>query len=202
MAYIDYSKTCDNWNVEHNHKLRTVIDLLLNHGKIKQVNAKPMVLQYIDSELSSDTSDTSDTTVKADQNKVTLFVSDTSDTPVKTSPNMVASSTFDTSDVSDLPLSNIKMLADVKTDEQYHHDTSDTSDTSDHYSISTNSIVLLSDHMGDGENQIHSNITDVSNTTRNRQDDLQKSPKIFRLGRSDTWACKNCKQKGGHTLYA
>ena len=38
----------DNWNVEHNHKLRTVIDLLLNHGKIKQVNAKPMVLQYID----------------------------------------------------------------------------------------------------------------------------------------------------------
>ena len=62
---------------------------------------------------------------------------------------MVASSTFDTSDVSDLPLSNIKMLADVKTDEQYHHDTSDTSDTSDHYSISTNSIVLLSDHMGD-----------------------------------------------------
>ncbi|MGA9845176.1 MAG: AAA family ATPase, partial [Nitrososphaeraceae archaeon] len=55
----------DNWNVEHNHKLRTVIDLLLNHGKIKQVNVKPMVLQYIDSELSSDTSDLSDTTVKA-----------------------------------------------------------------------------------------------------------------------------------------
>ena len=40
----------EKWNVEHNHKLRTVIDLLLNHGKIKQVNAKPMVLQYIDEE--------------------------------------------------------------------------------------------------------------------------------------------------------
>jgi hypothetical protein len=191
-----------NCNVEHNHKLRTVIDLLLNHGKIKQVNAKPMVLQYIDSELSSDPSDISDTTVKADQNKVISFASDSSDisdTPVKTGPNMVASFTSDISDIShisDSPLSNIKMLADVKTDEQNHHDASDTSDLSDHYSISTNSIVLSSDHAGDGENQIQSNITDVSNTTRNRQDDLQKSAKIFRLGRSDTWACENCKQKG------
>ena len=60
-----------------------------------------MVLQYIDSEISSDTSDISDTPVKADQNKVTLSVSDTSDTPVKTGPNKVASFTFDISDISD-----------------------------------------------------------------------------------------------------
>ena len=57
--------------------------------------------------------------------------------------------------------------------------------------------MLSSDHAGYGENQIQSNITDVSNTTSNRQDDLkQNSPMIFRLGRSDTWACENCKQKG------
>ena len=109
----------------------------------------------------------------------------------------------DTSDLSDSPLSNIKMLADVKTDEQYHHDASDTSDTSDasdHYSISTNSIVLSSDHVDYGENQIQSNITDVSNTTRNRQDDLQKSPKIFRLGRLILGPARIVNKRGTYTI--
>jgi hypothetical protein len=107
----------DNWNVEHNHKLRTVIDLLLNHGKIKQVNAKPMVLQYIDSELSSDTSDLSDTTVKANQNKAASFTSDISD-------------------ISDSTSSNMKMMVDVTTDERNHR-ASDTSDLSDIYDATT-----------------------------------------------------------------
>jgi hypothetical protein len=91
------------------------------------------------------TTDLSDTTVKADQNKVISFASDISD-------------------ISDSTSSNIKMLADVTTDKQNHR----ASDISDTYDV-----------------------------TSNRQGDLkQNSPMIFRLGRSDTWACENCKQKG------
>ena len=65
------------------------------------------------SEISSDSSDISDTPVKANQNKVASFTSDISD-------------------ISDSTSSNMKMMADVTTDEQNHR-ASDTSDLSDIY---------------------------------------------------------------------
>jgi hypothetical protein len=97
-------------NLEHNHKLRSVIDMLLNHAKIKLVRSKPMVLQYFD-EVSSDASDIYDTTVQAGQNKVT-------------------DPTSDVSDISDGILNNMMALDYVTTPEQ-NHKLSDISDISD-----------------------------------------------------------------------
>ena len=102
-------------------------------------------VQYIDKEILSDLSDISDTPVKANQNKAASFISDVSD-------------------VSDSTSSNMKMMADVTTDEQNHR-ASDTSDISD----ATTDLQFNSE---------------------------QESRNIFRLGRSDTWACELCKQKG------
>jgi MoxR-like ATPase len=53
----------DKFDMEHNHKIKPIIDMLLNyHGKnIKVVNMKPMVLQYIDDNNSvSDITDVTD----------------------------------------------------------------------------------------------------------------------------------------------
>jgi DNA replicative helicase MCM subunit Mcm2 (Cdc46/Mcm family) len=126
-------------NLEHNHKLRSVIDMLLNHAKIKLVRSKPMVLQYF-GEVTSDISDISDTTIKADQNNV-------------------AKSTTDLSDVYDATLAGNNKSANVMT--------------------------LLSD------------ASDISDTIAGPQiSPEQESRNIFRLGRSDTWACELCKQKG------
>ena len=36
-----------NWSQRHNWKLRTVIDMLLNHDKVKQVSTRPLILQWI-----------------------------------------------------------------------------------------------------------------------------------------------------------
>jgi DNA replicative helicase MCM subunit Mcm2 (Cdc46/Mcm family) len=131
-------------NIEHNHKLRSVIDMLLNHAKIKLVRAKPMVLQYFD-EASSDTSDIYDTTFKASQN------------------NVIQSKT-DASDISDTTSANMNTLPAFMTEDKNHRpsDLSDTYDTA-------------------ADLQFNSN---------------QEPRNIFRLGHSDTWACKLCRQKG------
>jgi DNA replicative helicase MCM subunit Mcm2 (Cdc46/Mcm family) len=47
------------YNIRDNHKLRVVVDMLLNHGSIRQIQDKPIVIQWL-----SDTSDISDTKTK------------------------------------------------------------------------------------------------------------------------------------------
>ena len=49
------------WSIDSNHKVRTVVDLLLNHENIKRTQGRPMVLQWVDSTTTySDYSDYSD----------------------------------------------------------------------------------------------------------------------------------------------
>jgi len=43
------------WSVEHNHKLRHIIDMLLNHSNVRKTGQKPMVLKWV-----SDLSDYTD----------------------------------------------------------------------------------------------------------------------------------------------
>lgn len=40
-----------NWSQRHNWKLRTVIDMLLNHDKVKQVSTRPLILQWTRCEM-------------------------------------------------------------------------------------------------------------------------------------------------------
>ncbi len=162
----------EKWNIEHNHKLRAVTDMLLNHGKIKLVNAKPMVLQYIDKEISSDKSDVSDTTIKASQNNVAL-------------------STTDASDVSDTISVNMKKLPAFMTEQNnLQPDISNLSDTAQ---TNTNKSANV---MTEQNNQL-SDISDISDTFGDQQIiKEQESCNIYRLGHSDTWACENCRQKG------
>jgi MoxR-like ATPase len=80
--YLGYT-----WNIQSNHKLRQVIDSLLNHPCVKKVGSKPIVLQWL-----SDTSDTSDaknkdinqnnelSNIQNDNNLKQESMSDTSDT--------------------------------------------------------------------------------------------------------------------------
>lgn len=36
-----------NWSQRHNWKLRTVVDMLLNHDNVKQVSTRPLILQWV-----------------------------------------------------------------------------------------------------------------------------------------------------------
>jgi replicative DNA helicase Mcm len=74
----------DKWNLEHNHKLKPVIDNLLNDSHIKRIGEKPMVLKYFEktgniysssSDLLSDTSDVSDVKYVRDYNITAAAVS-------------------------------------------------------------------------------------------------------------------------------
>jgi hypothetical protein len=156
--------------------------------------AKPIVLQYIDKEISSDAYDISDATAKANQNKITsdltdisepissnktLFnletdeqnhsASDSSETSIKTNLYMVTPSRSDSSDISDVTPDNMKMSANPTIDNQNHH---------------------------------VSDVYDISDANADMNYDLNRgSRNIYRLGRSDTWACENCKQRGdGHFM--
>jgi DNA replicative helicase MCM subunit Mcm2 (Cdc46/Mcm family) len=105
-------------DVEHNHKLRIIIKMLLNHTKIKLVRAKPMVLQYFD-EVSSDASDIYDTTVQVGQNKVTAPTSDVSDTSDGILNNMMALD-YVTTPEQNHKLSDISDIYDAATDVQFN----------------------------------------------------------------------------------
>lgn len=47
----------NRWSVEHNHRLRHIIDMLLNHSNVRRIGQKPIVLKWI-----SDLSDYTDLT--------------------------------------------------------------------------------------------------------------------------------------------
>jgi MoxR-like ATPase len=51
----------ENWSIKHNIKLRSVVDMLLNHSDIKKIQSHPIVLKFL-----SDASDVGDT----DPNKI------------------------------------------------------------------------------------------------------------------------------------
>jgi DNA replicative helicase MCM subunit Mcm2 (Cdc46/Mcm family) len=52
------------FNIRDNHKLRSILDMLLNHDSIKQTQEKPIVLQWLGG--ASDASDASDTKTTCD----------------------------------------------------------------------------------------------------------------------------------------
>ena len=80
--------------MEHNFKVKTVVNMLRNHSRIREVNSRPIVLQWIEAEKSnedsvlSDDSDDSDAIAKKSVDKrtgqigkpKTEIASDTSDT--------------------------------------------------------------------------------------------------------------------------
>jgi DNA replicative helicase MCM subunit Mcm2 (Cdc46/Mcm family) len=160
----------ENWEVQRNRKLRTVVEMLENHTKIKVVKAKPLVLQYFDEV----TSDTYDITIKASQNNV-------------------VQSTTDVSDVYDATSGNMKTLPTFMTEDE-NHPLSDLSDTYDVTVTNTNKSADVSINV---QNQCPSDIYDTYDTTTDMQfNSEQGSCNIFRLGHSDIWACKLCRQKG------
>jgi hypothetical protein len=163
----------EKWNIERNHKLRIVIEMLLNHAKIRQVNAKPMVLQYFH-EASSDTSDIYDTTTKASQN------------------SLIQSKT-DVSDIYDTTSANMNTLPAFMTEDKNHL----LSDLSDIYDSTATSINKSADVSINIQNHGLSDLSDTYDTAADLQvNSEQESRYIYRLGHSDTWACENCRQKG------
>ena len=72
--------------------------------------------------------------------------------------------------------------------------TSYTSDVSDTTATDTNKSA---DITTDKQNHLQSDPPDVSHTITDPEINSEQEPRnIYRLGRSDTWACENCRQKG------
>ena len=66
-----------NWSIKHNHKLRSVVELLRNHSEVKETGSNPLVFQWIgevgeETKILSDISDVSDVTfnLEDDRNRV------------------------------------------------------------------------------------------------------------------------------------
>lgn len=38
----------DKWSLEHNHKLKPLIDNLMNNSRIRRIGEKPLVLKYVE----------------------------------------------------------------------------------------------------------------------------------------------------------
>jgi hypothetical protein len=38
----------DKWSLEHNHKLKPIIDNLMNNSRIRRIGEKPLVLKYVE----------------------------------------------------------------------------------------------------------------------------------------------------------
>ena len=75
------------WQTKHNHKLREVVDSLLNNPNIKKINEKPIILQFL-----SDTSDVCDTKTENKDNKndnnITSDILETENQDPKTTSHM------------------------------------------------------------------------------------------------------------------
>jgi DNA replicative helicase MCM subunit Mcm2 (Cdc46/Mcm family) len=178
----------NKWLMENNRKIKPIVDMLLNyHNKdVKKVKMKPMVLQYIeegkDYSAVSDATDISDILKKSYvesskvKNEILSDMSERSDGRIQDYNNDTNNSNNVTykSDLTDALLQSAK--------ENQNYLTKSMPDKS-HRSV-TSEISQLN-----GEPAVNPDIPHKLQT----QGIVQT---IYRLGHSDIWACKDCKQKG------
>jgi MoxR-like ATPase len=55
----------ENWSIEHNIKVRVIIDMLRNHSQVKEISRKPVVLQW--DGILSDNNDNNDTDKESEE---------------------------------------------------------------------------------------------------------------------------------------
>jgi DNA replicative helicase MCM subunit Mcm2 (Cdc46/Mcm family) len=179
------------WDMEHNHKIKPIVDMLLNyHGKnIKIVKMKPMVLQYIDDGDNSvyDVSDTTDIIRGSNVengNTRNEKTSDMSDNHIYQQSNFDVSNitTTDVTDATDASGKNNEQNNNVKT--KAMSDKSDLPESSsDYYLTSDESDSNSNSHSPIPNNNNNNNnnaittydVSDATDTLSQQQSEKEKS---------------------------